>query len=132
MKSKPTGHNPITTDREQAEIAEARLDTVLCAIVDAFVLIINSGSIHRFNRAAEQIFGYSETEVLGKNVSLLMPTEVADHHNLYIDNYVTSRDPKIIGVGRQVEAKKKDGTLFICELSVGEVRGSDNHFLLGY
>lgn len=97
------------------------LDTVLSGIIT----IDAHGRVFSFNKAAEKIFGYSATEVIGANVSMLMPEPDHSHHNEYITNYVTSGRARIIGSGREVMGRRKNGSVFPLELAVSEmsVRG---------
>ena len=120
------------TDRVQAEFAlqEQMAETALSAsnlsaiietVVDAVITISPLGIIDRFNFAAEELFGYSASEVIGKNVSMLMPEEDSVKHDRYVTNYRETGHAKIIGIGRQVEGMRRDGTIFPMELSVGEI-----------
>ena len=100
--------------------AEDRFNALLDAAVDAIVLINTRGEITHFNRAAEQLLGYQPVEVLGHNVSMLMPEPYRAEHDGYIQRFLTTGQRKIIGIGREVVARRKDGTTFPIELSVGE------------
>ena len=94
---------------------------LLDAAVDAIIVIDHRGRIETFNSAAEIIFGFSAEDVLGKNVSLLMPEPYRSKHDDYIRNYLDSGNAKIIGLGRDVEGKRRSGTTFPIGLSVGEI-----------
>jgi two-component system, LuxR family, sensor kinase FixL len=100
---------------------EANFRALLHAAVDAIVLIDEAGGILHFNRAAEDIFGYREAEVLGRNVSMLMPASYAEAHDGYMRHYLTTGERRIIGLGREVEALRRNGEVFPIELSVGQV-----------
>ena len=103
---------------------EAYFVTLMNAAVDAIVVIDQRGRIEIFNKAAEEIFGYTASEIIGKNVSRLMPEPDRSAHDQYLSNYHTSRNPRIIGIGREVVGLHKNGTTFPVFLSVGEVKGS--------
>src|SRR5690349_6823818 len=92
---------------------------IMDAAVDGVVLVDHRGHIQAFNRAAERLFGYSAAEVLGANISILMPEPDRSAHDGYIARYLETRVPHIIGRGREVEARRKDGSLFPMFLSVG-------------
>jgi PAS domain S-box-containing protein len=103
-----------------------RLQAVLYTAVDGIILIDADGSVLTFNPACERLFGYRPDEVIGHNVKMLMPPTYAEHHDSYIANYRRTHEPKIIGVGREVFAQRKDGTIFPVYLSVGEAKqGAD-------
>jgi PAS domain S-box-containing protein len=109
-----------------AEYIQAILNTV----IDGIITIDQRGIIISFNKSAQRIFGYSENEVVGKNVKILMPDPYYIEHDMYIRNYLEGGEKKIIGTGREVEAKRKDGTIFSMELGVGEITaGPERHFI---
>ncbi|MFZ2541981.1 MAG: diguanylate cyclase, partial [Gallionella sp.] len=93
------------------------------------IISINTiGSIQSFNRAAQKIFGYSEEEVLGKNVKLLMPPPHRDSHDEYLARYLQTGQAHIIGKTQELQGVRKDGTVFPMELAVTEVKIGDTHF----
>jgi diguanylate cyclase (GGDEF)-like protein/PAS domain S-box-containing protein len=101
---------------------QAELRAIVDGAVDAIITIDERGIIQAFNAAAERIFGYRTTEVLGRNVSILMPPAVAVEHDRYIARYLGTGERRVIGMGREVEGRRKDGTVFPLELSVSESR----------
>jgi len=105
---------------------------LLDAAVDAIVVIDHKGTIQEFSQAAQRVFGYAADEVIGCNINLLMPEPYHSEHDGYLKRYVGSRDPHIIGIGREVRAKRKDGSVFPCDLAVGEVQGVDPPRFIGF
>ncbi|MGN6369208.1 MAG: PAS domain-containing sensor histidine kinase [Phycisphaerae bacterium] len=112
-----------------AQSNEAQVRAILEAAVDAIITIDRRGNIETFNKAAQKMFGYDPDEVVGRNVAMLMPQPYKSEHDSYMNNYMRTGKKKIIGIGREVAALKKDGTIFPIELAVSEVRvGSDLAF----
>lgn len=97
---------------------EARLRAVVDTAVDAIVVIDGRGVVQSFNRAAESIFGYRADEAVGRNVSALMGAEHAARHDGYLAAHLRTGEKKIIGVGREVEGRRKDGSLVPLDLSI--------------
>lgn len=114
------------TERKRAERTlaetEARHRAVLETAVDAIVVTDEHGLIHHFNKSATRIFGYTEEEVLGRNVSMLMPEPHRSAHDSYIRHYLDTGETKIMGVGRELDGLRKDGTLVPLDLQIGEWR----------
>ena len=104
---------------------------LLDAAVDAIIVIDHRGRIETFNSAAEVIFGFSAQEVLGKNVSLLMPEPYRSEHDGYIHNYLETGNAKIIGFGREAQGNRKSGSIFPIGLSVGEIPTGDQPKFVG-
>lgn len=106
-----------------------RLDAILNTTTDGIIVIDANGSIEAFNPGAEQLFGYPESEVKGRNVSLLMPSPDHEEHDRYLERYLRTGKARIIGIGREVTGRRRDGTLFPVHLSVSEMRiGGERKF----
>lgn len=99
---------------------EAHLRSILATVPDAMIIIDESGIILSFSAAAEKMFGYSESEVVGENVSMLMPSPDRERHDGYLQGYRDTGIRKIIGIGRVTTARRRDGNTFPIELSIGE------------
>lgn len=99
------------------------LQALLDAAVDAVILIDAEGRIEIFNRAAERLFGWSAAEMLGRSVSELMPEPDRSAHGDYIRRYLATGIPHIIGIGRELSARRRDGSSFPASLAVGRVAG---------
>jgi hypothetical protein len=109
-----------------------RLRAILNTAVEGIITIDHAGLIESMNPAAEKIFGYPAAELLGQNVSRLMPQRERAVHDGYIANYLRTGHAKIIGLGREVCGQRKDGTVFPMELSVSEVRLKDRVLFTGF
>jgi len=101
-------------------ISESQLASVLDTAVDGIIVIDEAGRILMYNKACERLFGYSVTEALGQNVTVIMPVEYAREHDQYLADYLDTGTRKIIGIGREVKGRHRDGTVFPIHLSVGE------------
>lgn len=106
-------------------------DALLEAAVDGIISIDEWGIIQSFNRGAEKLFGYNKQEVIGQNISMLMTSAHAGHHDGYLQNYKAGGRAKIIGIGRDVQARRKDGSEFPMHLSVGESRSGQGRLFVG-
>ncbi len=104
---------------------------LLDAAVDAIIVIDHRGRIETFNSAAEVIFGFSAEEVVGENVSLLMPEPYKSEHDSFIRNYLETGNARIIGIGREAQGKRKSGSVFPIDLSVGEIPTDDQPRFVG-
>src|SRR5262245_57104643 len=110
---------------------EARMRAILEAAVDGIISIDASGAVQTINPAAERLFGYAADEVIGRNVKMLMPSPYREEHDGYIARYLASGQKTIIGIGREVVGRRKDGSTFPMDLSVAEARVGDEWIFLG-
>lgn len=106
-------------------------ESVLETAVDGIINIDSNGLIIRYNSAAQKLFEYSKEEVMGKNVKILMNQYDSEKHDQYINKYIETRKPKIIGIGREVTGKTKSGELFPFRLAVSEVILNDRLIFTG-
>jgi len=124
------------TDRKAAELAqresELRLRSILDTVPDAIVVIDDQGAIQSFSPAAERLFGYDSAEVIGRNVNILMPTPYREAHDGYIERYLRTGERRIIGIGRVVTGRRKDGETFPMELQVGEFTSPGGRYFTGF
>ena len=123
------------TRRQQIEaqfaFSEAHAQAVLNTAVEGIITIDEHGIVQSFNLAAERIFGYSAEEIIGRNVHWLMPNPYHDEHDSYLCNYLSTGQKKIIGIGREVQGLRKDGSVFPLELAVSEVNIAGQHHFTG-
>lgn len=123
------------TDRKRAELAlrasEERRRIVLDTVVDAILTIDEKGLLQTLNPAAEDVFGYTTEEVRGQNVSMLMPEPYRSAHDEYLESYLTTGKARIIGIGREVEGLRKDGSTFPMDLAVGETEIDGEKMFVG-
>lgn len=123
------------SERKQAEVTLRERDAEMRALVDSaldgIITIDDQGLIQSFNPAATKIFGYQSAEVLGHNVSMLMPAQDRRLHDGYLRNYLFDGPNKIIGIGREVQGMRKDGSTFPLDLSLSEIKLTDRHLFLG-
>jgi two-component system, LuxR family, sensor kinase FixL len=119
MNSRET--SVIPGDATEQRRAENKLAALLNATPDAVVLIDGDGIIESFNAGAERVFGYRAGEIVGKNIALLMPTPFRANHDDYIRRYQRTGEARFMLAPREVEACRKDGTVFPAEVSVGQV-----------
>jgi two-component system sensor kinase FixL len=117
---------------EELRAREEHLKSILETIPDAMIVIDDHGLIQSFSRAAERQFGYSAAEVIGKNVSILMPSPYRDEHDSYMRRYRETGERHIVGIGRVVVGQRKDGTTFPMNLAVGEMKSNNRRFFTGF
>src|SRR5690349_13498492 len=116
---------------EYAAMVAAEFQALLDAAVDAIVVIDERAHILTFNRAAERMFGYASSDVVGKNVSVLMGEPYRSEHDGYMANYLATGEAHIIGKGREVEGRRANGEAFPVSLAVGEASGSGKRRFVG-
>ncbi len=108
----------------------SRQRAILQSMVDGMVMIDSRGTIHHVNNAITQLFGYQPSELMERNVKVLMPEPDQSAHDEYLQNYLTTGESKILGKGREVLARRKDGTLFPILLTLGEsIEGEERMFV---
>lgn len=111
---------------------EAHLQSILDTVPEAMIVIDDNSLIQSFSSAAERQFGWSAEEVVGRNVSMLMPEPYRSAHDGYVMRYLTTGERRIIGIGRVVVGARKDGSTFPMELAVGEMVSGDRRFFTGF
>jgi two-component system sensor kinase FixL len=116
----------------EALAREAHLASILETVPDAMIVIDEHGIVQSFSTAAERLFGYARSEVIGKNIKMLMPSPYRENHDDYMSRYMRTGERRIIGIGRLVVGERKDGSTFPMELAVGEMRSGDRHFFTGF
>jgi len=107
--------------REELNLSIQDKNDILDSIVDGIISIDENGIILSFNTGAEKLFEYQAHEIIDKNIKILMPNQYSEHHDHYINNYLTTGVQKIIGTGRDVTARRKNGSEFPIHLSVAEM-----------
>ncbi len=121
--------------QRQAESAvrdiAARMTAIVTTAVDGIISISERGTIDTANAAAGRLFGYSASEMIGRNVNILMPEPFSAEHDGYLKHYLRTGEARIIGIGREVIGRRKDGTTFPMELAVSEMRVQDRRMFTG-
>jgi PAS domain S-box-containing protein len=116
--------------QERVDVAD-RLRSIVDNVLDGIITIDHRGTVTTFNPAAERTFGYFAGEVLGRNVAMLMPEPYRGEHDGYIANYLRTGQAKVIGIGREVMGRRKDGSIFPMDLAVSEFRLGGERFFTG-
>ena len=111
---------------------EGHLRSILETVPDAMIVIDEHGIMQFFSSAAERLFGYSENEAIGQNVRLLMPAPDSDRHDGYLARYRLTGERHIIGIGRIVTGRRRDGTTFPMHLSIGEAQSGGAPYFTGF
>jgi two-component system sensor kinase FixL len=118
----------VASEKQRQAILQAIHDSA----VDSIIIIDQRGIMQSVNPATIKMFGYSLDELIGRNVSMLMPAPIQQEHDQYIERFLATRRPKIIGIGREVEAIRNDGALFPIHLAVSEIVQDHQTFFVGY
>lgn len=111
---------------------EAHLQSILDTVPSAMVVIDEAGIIRSFSATAERQFGWTAAEAVGRNVNMLMPNPYRDAHDSYLQRYLSTGVPRIIGIGRVVVGERKDGSTFPMELAVGEMNSGSHRYFTGF
>ena len=124
--------NRLLRETEGALTRQAQLQSILDTVPEAMVVIDERGLVTSFSVAAERLFGWSAAEMIGKNVSLLMPSPYRQEHDGYLQRYHKTGERRIIGIGRIVVGERKDGSTFPMELAVGETKVGTERLFTGF
>ena len=136
--------NPVSILESNRDISEAnlarsmiaereeRLRSILETAPDAIITIDERGIIQSFSDSAARLFGYAPGETVGRNVNMLMSSPHREDHDGYLARYLRTGEKRIIGIGREVEARRKDGSIFPIDLSVGEARFGGSRIFTGF
>lgn len=112
--------------------SEERLRAILQTAVEGIITIDEQGIIESVNPAAERMFGYAAPELVGRNVSVLMPPPDCEHHDRYLADYRSTGKARVIGIGREVTGRRRDGSTFPLDLAVSEVRLASKRLFTGF
>jgi two-component system sensor kinase FixL len=114
------------------EASSVLLRSILDTVPDAMIVIDDQGIMLSFSKAAEALFGYSREEVIGRNVSMLMPSPYREEHDVYLENYRETGKPHVVGGTRRLQGMRKDGMVFPLILRVGEAFGGGQRMFAGF
>jgi diguanylate cyclase (GGDEF)-like protein/PAS domain S-box-containing protein len=118
--------------RSELEKSQNQLQSIISNVMDGIITINEAGEIQGFNPAAEHIFGYAQQEILGKNLSMLMPEPDRSAHDSYLKRYLHTGEARILGVrGREVTAIRKSGEVFPMEMSASEMQLGGSRYFIG-
>jgi two-component system sensor kinase FixL len=132
LAAKRFGRSRAARALEDLTEREAHLRSILDTVPDAMIVIDRDGRMRSFSAAAERQFGWTATEAIGRNVSMLMPEPYRSAHDGYLERYLRTGERRIIGIGRVVVGERKDGSTFPMELSVGEMEGVTHTYFTGF
>ena len=121
-----------TVHVEQLREREAHLQSILDTVPDAMIVADERGMMQSLSSTAERLFGWSQAEAIGQNLSVLMPGPYKEGHDGYMHRYLATGEKRIIGLGRVVVGQRRDGAVFPMHLSVGEMRVGDRRFFTGF
>lgn len=124
-------YDAVVKDRDELFRSQAQTITMFETVVDGIITIDTSGIILSVNSAVERLFAYRRQQLIGQNVKMLMPDRYSNEHDGYIKHYLETGEKNIIGIGREVEGMRADGTVFPMDLSVSELLGSNEHMFIG-
>jgi PAS domain S-box-containing protein len=113
------------------QASEERVQSIVDHVLDGIITIDETGTVETFNPAAERVFGFHSSEVIGNNIKMLMPAPYHGEHDGYLTNYLATGNAKIIGIGREVVGRRKDGTTFPMDLAVSEFSLGDHRYFTG-
>jgi two-component system sensor kinase FixL len=117
---------------QEVERSRAHLQSILDTVPDAMVVIDEHGVMQSFSLTAQRLFGFTEAEAIGRNVSTLMPSPYREAHDSYLSRYLRTGEARIIGLGRIVVGERRDGSTFPMELAVGEMRTNGARYFTGF
>lgn len=117
--------------QESLQESQAKTQMIFQNAMDAIITIDKHGHIDQFNPSAERLFGYKAEEVYGKNVAMLMPKKHSEHHDAYIDHYHRTGERRVLGIPREVEGLKKDGSIIPIEIKIEEARLGNEQMFVG-
>jgi two-component system sensor kinase FixL len=124
--------NRLLRESEDSRYRQAHLQSILDTVPEAMIVIDDHGVMRSFSATAERLFGWDAAEVVGKNVSMLMPSPYRQEHDSYLHRYRDTAERRIIGIGRIVVGERKDGSTFPMELAVGEAKVGAEQFFTGF
>lgn len=108
--------------RQEAKKSAQLVESIVETVIDGIITIDSKGTVQSFNSAAARLFGYTPAEIIGSNVNSLMPHPYAAEHDGYLAHFHDTREARVIGIGREVVGKRKDGTMFPMDLAVSEMQ----------
>jgi len=131
VEKKGNAEKELLQAKKDLEESNARFQAIMSTTVDGIIIINDQGIVQTYNQAAENIFGYSKDEIMGQNISMLMPSPYSLEHNNYIQKYLKTKTSKILGQCREMVAKRKDGLIIPIDLSVNALEFDDKTIFAG-